>query len=87
MIEKKIAILGLGYVVLPLAVQLSFSYKVIGFDIDNSRIKELRKGIDKTLEVSESLLKKQQKKSLFFTTRSKDISNCNLSHYFPKDFR
>ena len=76
--EKKIAILGLGYVGLPLALQLSLSYNVIGYDVDNTRIKELRKGIDKTLEVSESLLKKQQKKSLFFTTRSKDIFNCNF---------
>ena len=65
--EKKIAILGLGYVGLPLALQLSLSYNVIGYDIDNIRIKELRKGIDKTLEVSESLLKKQQKNNLFFT--------------------
>ena len=58
--EKKIAVLGLGYVGLPLALQLSFSYNVVGYDIDDIRIKELRKGIDKTLEVSESLLKKQQ---------------------------
>ena len=76
--EKKIAILGLGYVGLPLALQLSLSYNVIGYDIDNIRIKELRKGIDKTLEVSESLLKKQQKSTLFFTSFSKDILNCNF---------
>ena len=63
--EKKIAVLGLGYVGLPLALQLSLSYNVVGYDIDNTRIKELRKGIDKTLEVSEPLLKKQQKNSLF----------------------
>ena len=59
--EKKIAILGLGYVGLPLALQLSLSYSVVGYDVDDIRIKELRKGIDKTLEVSEGLLKKQQK--------------------------
>ena len=76
--KKKIAILGLGYVGLPLALQLSLSYNVIGYDIDNIRIKELRKGIDKTLEVSEKLLKKQQKNKLFFTTHSKDISSCNF---------
>ena len=76
--EKKIAVLGLGYVGLPLALQLSLSYNVVGYDIDNTRIKELRKGIDKTLEVSEPLLKKQQKNSLFFTTCSKDISGCNF---------
>ena len=76
--EKKIAVLGLGYVGLPLALQLSFSYNVVGYDIDDIRIKELRKGIDKTLEVSETLLKKQQKNSLFFTTCSEDISDCNF---------
>ncbi len=76
--EKKIAILGLGYVGLPLALQLSLSYSVIGYDVDNIRIKELRKGIDKTLEVSESMLKKQQKNRLVFTTYSKDISSCNF---------
>ncbi|MAI28605.1 MAG: UDP-N-acetyl-D-galactosamine dehydrogenase [Rickettsiales bacterium] len=76
--EKKIAILGLGYVGLPLALQLSLSYNVIGYDVDNIRIKELRKGIDKTLEVSESLLKKQQKSNLFFSDNFKDISNCNF---------
>ena len=64
--EKKIAVLGLGYVGLPLALQLSLSYNVVGYDIDNTRIRELRKGIDKTLEVSEPFLKKQQKNSLFF---------------------
>ncbi len=76
--EKKIAILGLGYVGLPLALQLSLSYNVVGYDINDIRIKELRKGIDKTLEVSESLLKKQQKNNLSFTTQSKEISDCNF---------
>ena len=76
--KEKIAILGLGYVGLPLALQLSLSYNVIGYDVNNIRIRELRKGIDKTLEVSEELLKKQQKNNLFFTNRSKDISNCNV---------
>ena len=76
--EKKIAILGLGYVGLPLALRLSLSYSVIGYYVDDIRIKELRKGIDKTLEVSERLLKKQQKNKLFLTNHSKDISNCNF---------
>ncbi len=76
--EKKIAILGLGYVGLPLALQLSLSYSVIGYDVDNIRIKELRKGIDKTLEISEKFLKKQQNNNIFFTNNSKDILNCNF---------
>jgi UDP-N-acetyl-D-galactosamine dehydrogenase len=58
--EKKIAILGLGYVGLPLAVNLSPHFKVIGFDISIERIKELNLGIDKTLEVE----KKGSKKSI-----------------------
>ena len=49
--EKRIAVLGLGYVGLPLAVNLSYNFNVKGFDIDINRINELRKGIDKTLEV------------------------------------
>jgi UDP-N-acetyl-D-galactosamine dehydrogenase len=51
--EKKIAIIGLGYVGLPLAVEFGKKFNVIGFDINNDRIAELKKGIDKTMESSE----------------------------------
>ena len=54
--EKKIAVLGLGYVGLPLALGLSFSYNVKGFDVDDTRINQLRKGIDSTLEVNKTKL-------------------------------
>ena len=54
--DKKIAVLGLGYVGLPLALGLSFSYNIKGFDVDNNRINQLRKGIDSTLEVDEKKL-------------------------------
>ena len=47
--EKKIAVLGLGYVGLPLAVGLSSSYEIIGFDISLDRVSQLLKGNDKTL--------------------------------------
>ena len=60
--EKNIAILGLGYVGLPLAVELSNTYKVIGFDVDINRINELRKGVDKTLEIDKKVLKKTTQK-------------------------
>ena len=53
MSDKKIAVLGLGYVGLPLALELSFSFHVKGFDINNNRINQLRKGIDSTLEVDQ----------------------------------
>lgn len=53
----KIAIIGLGYVGLPLARLFATKYSVVGFDINQSRIKDLRLGTDSTLEVSESVLK------------------------------
>ena len=49
--KKKICIIGLGYVGLPLAIAFAAKYKVIAFDIDLSRIEELDRGIDKTNEV------------------------------------
>ena len=52
-----IAVIGLGYVGLPLAVEFGKKYKVIGFDINKQRILELQQGIDKTLEVSKEGLK------------------------------
>ena len=55
--EFKIAVLGLGYVGLPLAVEFSKKYSVIGFDINTARVSELNKGIDSTLEVDEDDLK------------------------------
>lgn len=54
--EKTIAVIGLGYVGLPLAVEFAKKYKTIGFDINQSRVSELNTGLDSTLEVdSESL--------------------------------
>jgi UDP-N-acetyl-D-galactosamine dehydrogenase len=54
---KKIAVIGLGYVGLPLARLFATKYSVLGLDINQSRIAHLQKGIDKTLEVEEELLK------------------------------
>ena len=53
----KLAIIGLGYVGLPLAVAFSKKYSVIGFDINQQRVDELNQGIDNTLEVDEKELK------------------------------
>jgi len=49
--KDKITIIGLGYVGLPLAVEFAKKFHVIGFDINEARIAELRQGKDKTLEV------------------------------------
>lgn len=55
--EIKIAVIGLGYVGLPLARLFATKYPVVGFDINTSRIAELKKGIDSTLEVEPDILK------------------------------
>ena len=54
--NMKIAIIGLGYVGLPLAVEFAKKYPVVGFDINQSRVSELQAGKDHTLEVDSKLL-------------------------------
>jgi len=76
--NKKIAIIGLGYVGLPLAVAFSKKYEVIGFDINKKRVEELKEGIDKTLEVSENELKEAILNQLSFTNSLEEIKNCNV---------
>ena len=72
-LNKKIVVVGLGYVGLPLAVRLSTYFDVIGYDISSSRISALRQYSDKTNEVSKKELK--QAKKLSFTNESHDIQN------------
>ena len=76
--EKKIAIMGLGYVGLPLAVNLSPHFKIKGFDISKKRVSNLKKGIDETLEITNSKLRKALKKNLQITNNLNDISDCNV---------
>ncbi|SEA86893.1 UDP-N-acetyl-D-galactosamine dehydrogenase [Flavobacterium gillisiae] len=79
----KIAIIGLGYVGLPLARLFATKYPVVGFDINQSRIDGLRSGTDSTLEVSEAVLKQvlvanpTDLNGLFCSTDLDDIKNCN----------
>ena len=54
--QHKIAVIGLGYVGLPLAVEFGKKYQVVGFDINDQRINELRAGTDSTLEVEDEVL-------------------------------
>jgi UDP-N-acetyl-D-galactosamine dehydrogenase len=74
----KIAIIGLGYVGLPLAHAFSSKYKVIGFDINKERIDELKSGVDKTLELSESQVKEAINNGMEFTNQLDDIKDCNI---------
>lgn len=75
----KIGIIGLGYVGLPLAIEFAKKYKVVGFDIDPSRIDELKNGIDKTQEADlKQLGEVLQSKNLVFSSFSTDIQSCNI---------
>lgn len=74
--DLRIAIIGLGYVGLPLAVEFGKKVPVVGFDIYQKRISELKSGQDHTLEVSPEELK--QAAQLSYTTNLEDLKDCNF---------
>ena len=86
--EKKIAVIGLGYVGLPLAVEFAKQYPTVGFDINGPRVDELMNGYDRTLEVEDEDLKKviasdlisteNNGKGLYCTTAVGDIESSNF---------
>ena len=86
--QSKVAVIGLGYVGLPLAIALAGKYKVVGFDINRDRIGELLSGYDSTLEVDgvdlslvlrASTLELSSKENGFLPTADvNDISSCNI---------
>ena len=78
--KNKIAVIGLGYVGLPLATEFAKQYKVVGFDIDKSRIKELKEGKDKTGEIDLVAFSKvlKAKNGLQLTANPKDIADSNI---------
>ena len=74
--NKKIALIGLGYVGLPLAVEFGKKSVVVGFDINQPRINDLKKGIDSTLETSSEEL--EAATFLSFTNHLEDIRDCEI---------
>lgn len=76
--EIKIAVIGLGYVGLPLARLFSTKYKTIGFDINKGRVEQLMTGVDNTLEVDESTLNAAIKSGFVCTTELERIKDCNF---------
>lgn len=91
--NNKIAVIGLGYVGLPLARLFATKYPVVGFDINTKRVEELKKGHDDTLEVSDSLLqsvllndnpfiefeyKEKQISGLYCSSNSQDLYEANV---------
>ena len=75
--KKKIAIIGLGYVGLPLAVEFAKKYKVVGFDINQNRIEELKKNQDSTLEITDDAIS-SVRENLNFTSNIDDTKECNI---------
>ncbi len=85
--ENRISVIGLGYVGLPLAIEFSKQYKVVGFDIDKSRVKQLKDQDDKTGEIDISTLNKvmmskdnflSNHSGLFLSSNQKDIIDSNI---------
>jgi UDP-N-acetyl-D-galactosamine dehydrogenase len=82
--EYKIAIVGLGYVGLPLAVAFAEKYKVIGFDINDTRVKQLNTGHDSTLEIEDQILNSvldvdnSENVGLFITADKNFLKECNV---------
>ncbi len=76
--EYKIAVIGLGYVGLPLAHAFSEKYKVVGFDIAQWRIDELKSGKDRTLELSEAQVNEAIAHGMEFSNKLEEIADCNI---------
>ena len=74
--DVKLAVIGLGYVGLPLAVEFGKQRQVVGFDIDHARIQALKEGHDATLEVSDEELLAASK--LTYSAQLSDLSDCNV---------
>jgi UDP-N-acetyl-D-galactosamine dehydrogenase len=74
--NARIGVVGLGYVGLPLAVEFGKRFDVVGFDINDERIEELRRGEDRTLELDGAELAAAT--SLRYTSKLQDLSGCNV---------
>ncbi len=76
--DIKIGIIGLGYVGMPLAAAFSDAFSVVGFDLNEKRINELKNGIDRTLELDEEQMAKVLKNGMKFSVNLDDIKECNF---------
>ena len=73
--NRKISVVGLGYVGLPVAVAFGNSHRVVGFDLDDSRIQELKEGKDRTLEVEKNEL---EASDILFTSNAEDLKQTDF---------
>tara|TARA_B100001250_G_scaffold414406_1_gene452583 strand:- start:12 stop:1280 length:1269 start_codon:yes stop_codon:yes gene_type:complete len=74
----KIGVIGLGYVGLPVSVLFANKYRVIGYDINKSRVDSLNKYDDQTLEIKSTTLRKALKKNLTISNDIDSIKSCNI---------
>ena len=81
--KYKIAVIGLGYVGLPLAISFSKSFKTKGFDINKKRIDQINKGFDITKEISSDELKKAIERGFICTSNIKELKNYNIYIVVP----
>ncbi|MCL2247507.1 MAG: nucleotide sugar dehydrogenase [Lentimicrobiaceae bacterium] len=77
-LSPKIAVIGLGYVGLPLARLFSMKYPTVGFDLNEERVNMLMSGHDDTLEVDDQLLQHALKEGLYCTCNINDLRTCNI---------
>ncbi len=76
--EMKISVIGLVYVGLPLAIEFAKQYKVVGFDINKERIRELKEGKERTKEIKADDIKKALEKGLYLSSDPQSISDSNI---------
>ena len=74
--EARVAVIGLGYVGLPLATAFGSKYPTVGFDVKRDRVEQLRSGVDETGEVEAADLKRAEQ--LSFSNAPADIATCNV---------
>jgi len=74
----KLAVIGLGYVGLPLAHAFSEKYEVVGFDIAQWRVEELNSGLDRTLELDETQVREALANGIQFTNTLENIADCSI---------
>ncbi|HLR92285.1 MAG TPA: 2-dehydropantoate 2-reductase N-terminal domain-containing protein, partial [Atopostipes sp.] len=73
--EKRVSVIGLGYVGLPLAVELAKTYAVTGFDVNEAKLAQYKAGNDVTDEVGDESI---QATSLYFTSNEEDLQDCTF---------
>ena len=76
--NKKIAVLGMGYVGLPLAVEFSKHFQVVGYDVNANKVDLIQSSVDPTHEIGNEELKSAFKRGLRVGTSTEDIRDCNV---------